>query len=225
MRKIVLCLSGGFDSSATAALFHEKYELYPIFFNYNQPSLVGEHTAALRVVRELNLPELTVAALPLWPSQATRQVERHVDYCSHRNLYFGAAACNFADNIGAEAIWFGFVADADERCFPDATLSFAENYSRFLRQIYGSQGTFMIDAPNGKRTKEDLARMIIQTGFRSELTYSCAYAPPRCGACRSCQAVIKAFEAIYSSHDEDFAMRARMRDPYCQTLQPAESGV
>ena len=73
MNKLVLCLSGGLDSSVTAALLRNDFDLYPLFFDYDQVALKAEHRAVLEVSAALHLREPEIARVSCWPYTRTEE--------------------------------------------------------------------------------------------------------------------------------------------------------
>src|SRR5688500_555795 len=134
-RKIVICLSGGFDSSILAAMSHDRYEMHPLYFDYAQAPCKEELSAAHAVCQALELPAPVVMRL----RELSASREDHYAYYPYRNLMFGVHAAAFAIKMKATAVWFGFVADTDPTRYPDATQEFCDQANRLMRTIYANQ--------------------------------------------------------------------------------------
>ncbi len=214
--KTVMCLSGGIDSSVTAAtLVAEGHDLIPLFFDYGQAALIEEAAASRALAHALALPDLNVERLDFW---------RHSDhpllgtssegafFLPMRNAYFALQAFIVAEQAGAHRVAFGFIRDTNPDSFPDATEEFLADMNDVVRR-YGpaaSECTFV--APNVRSWKRDMVAAGVTLGVPLELTYSCWRGGVRCRTCDSCRQAMEAF-AEASAYDS-LADAVRRHNPY-----------
>lgn len=192
MNPIVLCLSGGLDSSVAAIVLRRSHDVFPLFVDYGQEAAMPEQDAARNVSRHLGLAPLEVARMPCW-QRTSGMGGLSPFFMPHRNLMFSAIALNYAAHVHADGVALGFVADTDSALFPDATGDSAKRLSAALRQIYGRADNWEpVVAPVSHRFKSDLIVDAIDESFPLELTYSC-YRAARCSKCPACVAVRGAF--------------------------------
>jgi 7-cyano-7-deazaguanine synthase len=224
MTRRVLCLSGGLDSSVTAAMLAGEGELHPLFIDYGQAPLEEEFAAASEVTQILGLKQLSVKRAEL---ELCRNADSSVlspFFIAHRNLAFLALAENYAASVNAEIISFGFVADTDPHAFPDATDSFVKSANAFFDATYrGCAQWAKVEAPNIKLFKRDLIRCAVKLGFNCQSTYSCYRGGGRCGNCPSCVAVISAFEDAPKNQPSAIASAINRMNPYA-SLHQFETG-
>ena len=212
MKPIVLCLSGGLDSTVTGALLRRSHRVLPIYFDYGQPAAGEELRAALAVSSRLALASLEVAKMPCW-THTPGEVTLSPFFVPHRNLMMGALALNYAAHVKAETVAFGFVADTNPHLFPDATKLFAERLNSALCADTLRGKSSPIAAPVARFYKRDLILAALENDVPLELTYSC-YEARRCSRCPACVAVTTAFAEAEGSIDVDRRGLLERRNPY-----------
>lgn len=223
MMRRVICLSGGLDSSITSAMLSHNSILFPLFFDYNQPSKKEELNAAKQVVDLLDIQPLTILKIPdlilHFKSNENKSVASSY-YIPHRNLIFATLAQNFASSVGAAYITFGFVADTDPNIFPDATNGFADSLNQCLQNIYKHAGDMaFIEAPNARKYKRDLIRYAAHIKFPCQITYSCYFGGNRCGECPACVAVKSAFLEAQDGQPNKIVSILENMNPYLHMNQ------
>lgn len=206
---VIVCMSGGFDSSILAASHRQRSDIWPLFFDYGQPSRLDEQRAVQSVVEVLGLRPLEVRHLPPIPWTGSPSLP----YYPYRNLAFALSALSYAEARAASEVWFGFVADTDPAIFPDATSHFCSTFNAFLQNSYAHRCGVRIDAPLAGRYKRDLVITAVECAFDATITYSCYRSGGRCGGCNACTAILSAFADALVAHPER-EDRIRAINPY-----------
>ena len=214
MKRGVVLLSGGIDSSTTLAIaISEGCEVYALSFDYGQRHQI-ETDAARRVANSLGAKEHRIAKIDLRvfggsaltddvavPKQRSETEIAHgipVTYVPARNTIFLAYALAWAEVIPANDIFIGVNA-IDYSGYPDCRPEFIEAFKKVadLGTKAGIEGRrFQIHTPLIKLSKADIVRKGIELGVDFSLTHSC-YDPSSnglaCGECDSCLLRLKGF--------------------------------
>src|SRR5213076_1183059 len=222
MKRAVVLLSGGIDSTTTLAIaIAEGYEVYALSFDYGQRHQI-ETEAARRVANSLGAKEHCVAKIDMRvfggsaltddvdvPKQrAKKEIASGipVTYVPARNTIFLAYALAWAEVIPADDIFIGVNA-IDYSGYPDCRPEFIEAFENVanLATKAGVEGRrFQIHTPLINLSKADIIHKAVDLGVDLSLTHSC-YDPtpggPACGECDSCLLRLKAFR------------EAKMKDP------------
>jgi 7-cyano-7-deazaguanine synthase len=214
MKRAVVLLSGGIDSTTTLAIaMAEGYEAYALSFDYGQRHQI-EVEAARRVASSLGAKEHRVAKIDLRafggsaltddvdvPKRRSETEIAHgipVTYVPARNTIFLAYALGWAEVIPAADIFLGANA-IDYSGYPDCRPEFIEAFESLanLGTKAGLEGNcFHIHAPLIKFSKAEIIRKANELGVDLSLTHSC-YDPSSkglaCGECDSCLLRLKGF--------------------------------
>ncbi len=204
--KAVILLSGGLDSSTTAAIARsEGYTLYMLAFDYGQRHR-RELDAAAAVARALGAVDHRVVRFDLRAfggSALTDDIpvphDRALDDMGHdipvtyvpgRNLIFLSFATAYAEVVGADHIFLG-VNFYDYSGYPDCRPAFIDAFAHTanLATKAGTQDgrQLHIHAPLITLTKADIVRRGLALGVPYELTWSCYEGgDAACGTCDSC---------------------------------------
>ncbi len=214
MKRAVILLSGGIDSTTTLAIaITEDYEAYALSFDYGQRHQL-ETEAARRVAESLGAKEHRVAKLDLRvfggsaltdeidvPKQRSeREIARGipVTYVPARNTIFLAHALAWAEVISANHIFLGVNA-IDYSGYPDCRPEFIGAFENLanLGTKAGVEGRhFQIHTPLIKFSKAEIICKAVQLGIDLSLTHSCYDPTPEglaCGECDSCLLRLKGF--------------------------------
>jgi 7-cyano-7-deazaguanine synthase len=214
MKRAVVLLSGGIDSTTTLAIaIAEGYEVYALSFDYGQRHQI-EVEAARRVADSLGAKEHRVAKIDMRifggsaltdnidvPKQRTETEISHgipVTYVPARNTIFLAYALAWAEVISASDIFLGVNA-IDYSGYPDCRPEFIEAFETLanLATKAGVEGTgFQIHTPLIKFSKAEIIRKVTELGVDLSLTHSCYDPSPEglaCGECDSCLLRLKGF--------------------------------
>ncbi len=216
MKKAVLLLSGGLDSTTTLAIAKaEGYEVYALSFAYGQRhahELTAARTIAARAgVKEHRIITIDLAAfgasaltqgdiaVPKNRTQLELAGGIPVTYVPARNTVFLSFALAWAEVLKAYDIFIGVNA-LDYSGYPDCRPEFIEAFARManLATAYGVEGgkKISIHTPLIHLTKAEIIRKGLELGVDYALTTSC-YDPDEegraCGRCDACQLRLKGF--------------------------------
>jgi 7-cyano-7-deazaguanine synthase len=222
MKRAVVLLSGGIDSTTTLAIaIADGYETYALSFDYGQRHQI-ETKAARRVAKSLGAKEHCVAKMDLRvfggsaltddldvPKQRSETEIGHgipITYVPARNTIFLAYALAWAEVIQARDIFLGVNA-IDYSGYPDCRPEFIEAFERLanLGTKAGVEGgRFQIHTPLIKLSKAEIILKAVELDVDLSLTHSCYDPSPEgfaCGECDSCLLRLKGFR------------EARIKDP------------
>jgi 7-cyano-7-deazaguanine synthase len=214
MKRAVVLLSGGIDSTTTLAIaIADRYETYALSFDYGQRHQI-ETEAAQRVANSLGAKEHRIAEIDLRvfggsaltddvdvPKQrAEKEIAQGipVTYVPARNTIFLAYALAWAEVIPANDIFIGVNA-IDYSGYPDCRPEFIGAFESLanLATKAGVEGRrFQIHTPLVKFSKADIIRKAVDLGIDLSLTHSCYDPTPEdlaCGECDSCLLRLKGF--------------------------------
>jgi 7-cyano-7-deazaguanine synthase len=222
MKRAVVLLSGGIDSTTTLAIaIAEGYEVYALSFEYGHRHQIEIETAR-KVANSLGAKEHRIAKIDLrvfGGSALTDNVDVPkkrseneialgipVTYVPARNTIFLAYALAWAEVISAADIFLGVNA-IDYSGYPDCRPEFIDAFETLanLGTKAGIEGRrFQIHTPLIKFSKAEIIRKAVELGIDLSLTHSCYDPSPEglaCGECDSCLLRLKGFR------------EAEMRDP------------
>jgi 7-cyano-7-deazaguanine synthase len=214
MKRAVVLLSGGIDSTTTLAIaMAEGYEAFALSFDYGQRHQI-EISAARRIADSLGAKEHRVAKIDLRifggsaltddldvPKQRSEtEIARGipVTYVPARNTIFLGYALAWAEVISAADIFIGVNA-IDYSGYPDCRPEFIKGFENLanLGTKAGVEGRrFHIHTPLIKFSKAEIIRRAAELGVDLSLTHSCYDPTPKgfaCGECDSCLLRLKGF--------------------------------
>ncbi len=230
--KAVVLLSGGVDSSTTAALaLRAGHGVYALTFDYGQRHRV-ELQAARRVAESLQIVHHKVISVDLRQIGGSaltdniavpknRELEREssvipVTYVPARNLILLSLAVGWAEVIGARSIFIGANAidySGYPDCRPDFIRAFEMTANLATRQTTEGK-PIKIEAPLIHMTKAQIIREGMKLGVDYGLTVSC-YDPDEqglaCGACDSCVLRHKGFVEAGIADPTKYSIRSSDR--------------
>lgn len=221
MKKAVVLLSGGLDSSTTAAIaISEGYEVIALSFRYGQRHQ-RELEAAQKIVAKLNITEHFIIDVNLsqWGGSSLTDTSMAIPqdgiqsdvipstYVPGRNTVFIAIALSLAEAKNAEAIYLGINA-VDYSGYPDCRPEYLKAYQQLanLASKVGIEGNgIKLVAPLVKDSKVDIVRRALSLGVPIEDTWSCYQGEEKpCGVCDSCRIRDK---ALIAAGREDLVSR------------------
>ncbi len=214
MKKAVVLLSGGLDSTVTLArAISERREVIPVSFRYGQRHS-RELEAAKAVVKHFHLKNHVIVDLDLSAFRKSAltskevKVPKHQDvteiregipvtYVPARNIIFLSIAAGIAETEGAEEIFIG-ANSIDYSGYPDCRPDFFDAFEEALRKgtKAGIEGRpVKIMHPILRMTKAEIVRLGKELGAPLHLTWSCYEGGAKaCGKCDSCLLRLKGFQ-------------------------------
>lgn len=218
MRKAVVLLSGGLDSTTALAIAkRDGFDPVALTVQYGQRHQ-AELSAALRVAQAFAVGRHEVVEIPLRQfggSALTDDIDVPKDrgesqmqdipvtYVPARNTVLLSLALALAEVVGARDIYVGVNA-VDYSGYPDCRPEFIEAFERLagLGTRAGVEGdSFRVHAPLVTMSKVEIIRAGLELGVDYSLTHSC-YDPVEgraCGRCDSCILRRRAFEQLGTS--------------------------
>lgn len=215
MKKAVVLVSGGVDSSTVLALVEkEGYEIYAISFEYMYRQAL-ELTKIKQFIKSYNIKEHKIIkldlsafkgsaltdseiAVPKYNTEKDLGDEIPVTYVPARNTIFLSYALGYAEVVGAYDIFIG-THSTDYANYPDCRPEYLESFENMsnLGTAMGVRGhKISIHAPFIKMTKSEIVKIGMDMGVDYSNTISC-YDPnilgESCAKCHSCLTRIKAF--------------------------------
>ena len=215
MKKAVLLLSGGIDSTTSLAIAQSQgFEVYALSFRYGQRHKV-EMDAAQRIARTFRVAKHIIVDIDLrlfGDSALTANIEVPknrtfeemnrripVTYVPARNTIFLSFALAWAEVLGSEDIFIGVNA-LDYSGYPDCRPEYISAYERManLATKAGVEGRqrLKIHTPLIQMTKAQIIKKGLELGVDYRLTHSCydpSEAGEACGQCDSCLLRLKGF--------------------------------
>jgi 7-cyano-7-deazaguanine synthase len=213
MPRAVVLLSGGLDSTVTAAQAREDgYEIDALTVRYGQRH-ERELQAARDVAEALDVDEHVELDVDLsaWGGSALTD-EAHevptdrdedemteeipVTYVPARNLVFLSLATSFGETREAEAVYIGANA-VDFSGYPDCRPAFLDAFERTAREgtKSGVEGDpITVEAPLVDLPKDDIVELGVDLAAPLELTWTCYQGGQQaCGRCDACQLRLEGF--------------------------------
>lgn len=209
MRRAVVLLSGGLDSTTCLALaLRDGFEVHALSFDYGQRQR-REAERAARVAEVLGAASHRTVRMDLGAiggsslTDASREVPKGRDeggigagalpdtYVPARNTVFLSVALGLAEAIGAEAIFLG-INSLDSSGYPDCRQDFLQAFDALasVATQAGREGRGpRIVAPLLHLSKAEIVRLGVSLGLDLSITHSC-YDPSEAGACGRCDACI-----------------------------------
>ncbi len=209
MKKAIVILSGGMDSSTAAFIAKkEKYEIIPLHFNYGQRTEKKELKSFNDICDYLNIKNRYIIDIPFFKQiGASALVDENIDvpvegikpgipvtYVPFRNGIFLSIAAAVAEKEGANALFIGVV-EEDSSGYPDCREKFIKNMQNAINSGTKPDTHIEIKTPLIHLKKEDIVQKGIEVGVPLELTWSCYKEEEKaCGVCDSCRLRLKGFE-------------------------------
>ncbi len=221
MKKAVVLLSGGLDSTTCMAVaHHEGYRLFPISFDYGQRHS-RELECAQKVAEYYKADYHRVFRIDYVGGNAL--VDRKVDvpdfaggddipvtYVPARNILFLSYAAGYAESIGAGTVFIG-VSAVDYSGYPDCRPEFIEAFEKVLKvgTKMGVEGSpVKIKTPLINLSKAQSIRLATELGAPLHLTTSCYRGGEKaCGVCDSCTLRLRGFREAGMEDPIEYEMK------------------
>jgi 7-cyano-7-deazaguanine synthase len=201
-RSVVL-LSGGLDSTVTAAVAARDGELALLHLDYGQRTRSREHRAFLDVADHYGVPEshrmvaqadylariggsaLTDSAIPV-PNGDPGRAGVPITYVPFRNAHLLSLGVSWAEVLGADAVFLGAV-EEDSSGYPDCTEAFCRAFGDAVSAGTPPETRIRIETPVIHTAKADIVRLGVKLHAPLHLTWSCYEREDlACGRCDSC---------------------------------------
>lgn len=203
MKKAVVLLSGGLDSTTCLALARSQgYECYAVSFSYGQRHSV-ELQAAARIAQHYGVSH-KIVSLDVGLFGGSALTDQSIDvpdyqegnsipvtYVPARNTIFLSMALGLAESIGSRDIFIG-ASSVDYSHYPDCRPEFIKAFQDLANCATkaGVEGDlFTIHAPLQFLSKVQTIELGLKLGVDYRLTVSCYQANDEgqaCGECDSC---------------------------------------
>jgi 7-cyano-7-deazaguanine synthase len=214
MKKAVVLLSGGLDSTVTLAYALSKgREVIPLSFRYGQrhsreleaaKAVANHYGLKNHIIIDLDLTAFHTSALtskkvkvPKRESATEIQEGIPVTYVPARNIIFLSIAAGLAETEGAIEIFIG-ANSIDYSGYPDCRPEFFEAFEEALGKgtKVGVEGKgIKIEHPILRMTKAEIVHLGKELGAPLQLTWSCYEGGEKaCGRCDSCLLRLKGFQ-------------------------------
>lgn len=218
MKKAVILLSGGLDSTTCLAMAKaEGFICHALSFAYGQRH-AHELNAASIVAQSIGVASHRVVTLDIGQFGASaltdktigvpdfkESTEIPVTYVPARNTVFLSIALGLAESIGAYDIFIGATA-VDYSGYPDCRPEFISAFQT-LANVATKAGVsgqhFTIQAPLMHLSKAQIIKAGIKLGVDYGLTVSCYQLSPEGAACGQCDSCVLRKKGFTAAHVED----------------------
>ncbi len=204
MKKAIVLLSGGVDSSTTLYIArHQGYKPICLIFDYHQrhrreiesAKKIAQSIGADYKLIKISLPKSKSSLLnpniPLDPKSAKKKIP--LTYVPARNIIFLSYAVSYAESSGTSAIFIG-ANQIDYSGYPDCRETFISAFNRMIREGTKKKNIKVI-APLIKMSKGEIIKLGMKLKVPYCLTWSCyAGGEKPCLKCDSCKIRLKGFK-------------------------------
>ncbi len=229
LKKAVILLSGGLDSSTCAAIaLSQGFELYGISFRYGQRHSI-ELEASKNIAKKMGfirheIVDIDLRAfggsaltadidVPKNRSEDEMDVEIPITYVPARNTIFLSFSLAYAETIGSKDIFIGVNAvdySGYPDCRPDYIKSFQNMANLATKAGVEDSSALQIHTPLIDLTKAKIIQTGLALGVDYGLTISC-YDPDAqgksCGCCDSCALRLKGFKDAGSADPIEYVKK------------------
>jgi 7-cyano-7-deazaguanine synthase len=207
----IVLLSGGMDSTVTAAIANQTHALALLHASYGQRTESRErrafnevadfyHAEPRLVVRFDAFAQIGGSALTdpsVVVPESGESLAPHagipITYVPFRNAHFLSAAVSWAEVIGATAIFVGAVAE-DSSGYPDCRPEYYRAFEALIREGTRPETHIEIVTPVIAMRKSEIIGRGIRLGAPLDRTWSCYQCNDEaCGSCDSCRLRLRAF--------------------------------
>ena len=223
LRRAVVLLSGGMDSSVCTALAVRDYDTAALHVSYGQRTEERERQSFLGICDRLGIRQrlvvrnqalsaiggsaLTDHAIAVPESTndepqtrrllnlGKRNQEIPVTYVPFRNAHFLSVAVSWAEVLGAQKVFIGAV-EQDSSGYPDCRPQYYRAFNEVVK-VGTKEGLIEIVTPLIALRKAEIIRLGLELGAPFDLTWSCYSREDRaCGVCDSCVLRLRAFQEV-----------------------------
>jgi len=206
--KAIVLVSGGMDSSLTAAIAFKKFNLAFLHINYGQKTEKRELKAFYDIAKYYNVKEKLIVDIrylkDIGGSSLTdskiiiskanlKNKEIPTSYVPFRNANILAIAVSWAEVINAKSIFIGAV-EEDSSGYPDCRKSFFTAYEKMVNLGTKPETKIKIETPIINLSKREIVLKSIKLKSPLHLTWSCYKNNDiACGECDSCALRLRGF--------------------------------
>ena len=218
MRKAVVLLSGGLDSTTCLAFAQSQgYNCYALSFDYGQKHH-SELVAAKRIARHFEASQHEIISLSIGQLGGSALTDKHLEIPEHnndesipvtyvpaRNTTFLAIALGWAEILQAEVIFIG-VSAIDYSGYPDCRPEFIAAFQQLanLATKAGTEGhPIRIETPLIHRSKAETIQLGLELGIDYAMTVSCYQANSVGQACGTCDSCVLRRQGFMDAHSID----------------------
>lgn len=204
----VVLVSGGMDSTVTAAIASLQHDLALLHVSYDQRTQERERLAFERIADHFGVRQRLITALPSVAEVGGSSLLRGgpavpppelvpgnipSTYVPFRNGQLLALAVAWAEVLGARAVYVGAV-EQDSSGYPDCRRAFFEAFEQAANLGTRPETRLRIETPLIALSKADIVRRGVALGAPLHLTWSCYQGSDlACGACESCLLRLRGF--------------------------------
>jgi 7-cyano-7-deazaguanine synthase len=216
MKRAVILLSGGLDSSTTLAIAKNSgFKLFGLTFRYGQrhkfeiisaQKIAQAYNLADHKITEIDLRTFGGSALtddldvPKDRNNGTMNKSIPITYVPARNTIFLSFALAWAEVLGANDIFLG-VNSMDYSGYPDCRPEYIQSFTSMAnlatKAVVEGKQSIKIQTPLINMTKKEIIKKGLKLGVDYSLTHSC-YDPENdgisCGRCDACQIRLRGFQ-------------------------------
>ncbi len=223
---VIVLVSGGMDSLATAALANEEYsKLAFLHLNYGQKTEKKELECFQKICdfyhvkKELRkIIDISFLAQIGGSSLTDKNIEVKTykgdgeeipdSYVPFRNTHIISMAVSWAEVIGAKKIFIGAVYE-DSSGYPDCRPSYYKALNELIKQ--GTKnGDIEVVTPVIFMKKEEIVRTNLKLKAPMEFTWSCYKSSDKaCGTCDSCALRLRGFQKAGIEDPIDYEVRPK----------------
>ncbi len=210
-KELAVCLvSGGMDSTVSAAIAATKYEVAFLHISYGQRTEKRELRAfreisefysvkrkleiTLSHFKDIGGSALTDLSIEVPEGKLSPSSQIPITYVPFRNAHFLSVAVSWAEIIGARYIYIG-ATEVDYSGYPDCRGEFIEAFNKVIALGTKPDTHIEIVAPLLRFKKSDVVKKGLELKVPFELTWSCyKNEDVACGKCESCLLRLKGFK-------------------------------
>jgi len=210
-KELAVCLvSGGMDSTVSAAIAATKYEVAFLHISYGQRTEKRELKAfreisefysvkrkleiTLSHFKDIGGSALTDLSIEVPEGKLSPSSQIPITYVPFRNAHFLSVAVSWAEIIGARYIYIG-ATEVDYSGYPDCRGEFIEAFNKVIALGTKPDTHIKIVAPLLRFKKSDVVKKGLELKVPFELTWSCyKNEDVACGKCESCLLRLKGFK-------------------------------
>ena len=205
----VVLVSGGLDSTVTAAFAAARGEVAFLHVNYGQKTEARELKSfnkiadyfkvqkrlviSLEYLHEIGGSALTDDSIDI-PVGNSESSDIPITYVPFRNAHFLTAAVSWGETIGAGSVMIGAV-EEDGSGYPDCREEFLKSFEEMVKLGTKPETDIKIEAPMVHKNKTEIVALGSELKAPFHLTWSCYREETlACGECESCLLRLKGFK-------------------------------